>query len=126
MSESRADESSLLCSASVQCLFVLTNVQIWTFLTALDSINHITPFLPGWFVLRGEQDSRRVDRFKMNRGVVFVKDPRLSFVLVLLPGFKKGISTPFHRCPDVAAFPSPHPSKVPLVLAGSGFVRHPA
>lgn len=71
---------ALLCWGHeyMQWPFSLTNVQMCTFFTALDSVNHITLF---WgVVLRVAQCvSECVAEFKMNRDVVILKNPKNPF-----------------------------------------------
>ena len=57
---------SCVCHSFMERLFSLPNAQICTFLTALNSINYITLFMPGCFVFRVDKFLfQRVARFEL-------------------------------------------------------------
>ena len=64
----------MLCYLFIERLFCLPDVQICAVLTVLNSINYITLFMPGCFILRVEMFlPRPVGRFEMNWDMMLVK-----------------------------------------------------
>lgn len=65
-----------MCHALMERLFCRPHVQICAVLAALNNTNYITLLMPECSVLRMDKFLRQcVGRFKVNRELMFVKDP---------------------------------------------------
>ena len=88
--ESSPEEVSpaVLCHSFMERLFCLPTEHICAVLAALNSINDITLFIPGCFVLRMDKPLPHcAGRFKVNRDMVFIID------------FPEFLRFPWHRIP---------------------------